>query len=324
MADLIADLAADLLAFETSRPRAMQVETGASQVGGCRAETVFRLRGTPQSDPRISWQAWVGNAIHERLATVRGSNPRYLCEQRFTYRGIPATVDSVDLEAKIVVDFKSKDSVDDFPDAPKPEWLTQVNLGAAGANAAGVEVTHVAVIVLPRAGEFTAQQFGRYPVDIALADAAVDWVEETNRIARVPDDVLDDMLDLTELRDEPPMFCARYCPYVTTCRGVPDPPQPLDDDVAAVAAEYDAARTERDRAKARMEQARGSLVGLKGQAGEWRITTSGGREKTEQVEDTDQIRDWWTFVNGDLPTVERTTRTNISLTVKRATVKGKS
>jgi len=313
MADLIADLAADLLAFEASRPRAMQVETGASQVGGCRAETVFRLRGTPQSDPRISWQAWVGNAIHERLAAVRGSDPRYLCEQRFTYRGIPATVDSVDLEAKIVVDFKSKDSVDDFPDAPKPEWLTQVNLGAAGANAAGVEVTHVAVIVLPRAGEFEAQLFGPYPVDVTLADAAVEWVEETNLLATLPDHEL----DLAPLRDEPPMFCARYCPYVTACRGVPDPLQPLDADVAAVAAEYDAARIERDRAKARMEQLRGSLVGLKGQAGEWRINTAGGREKTEQVEDTDQIRDWWKFVNGDLPTIERTTRTNISLTVKR-------
>ena len=317
MTDLIAELAADLLAFETSRPRAMQVETGASQVGGCRAETVFRLRGTPQSDPRISWQAWVGNAIHERLALVRGGNSRYLCEQRFTYKGVPATVDLVDMEAKTVVDYKSKDSADDFPAEPRPEWLTQVNLGAAGANAAGVEVTHVAVIVLPRAGEFEAQQFGPYPVDPALADAAVEWVEETNRIARVPDDVLDDMLDLTVLRDRPPMFCAQYCPYVTTCRGVPHPVQPLDAAVAAMAAEYDAARTERDRADARMKQLRGSLVGLKGQAGEWRITTAGGREKTEQVEDTDQIRDWWQFVNGDLPTIERTTRTNISLTVKR-------
>jgi len=311
--DLIADLAADLLAFETSRPRAMQVETGASQVGGCRAETVFRLRGTPQSDPRISWQAWVGNAIHERLALVRGSNPRYLCEQRFTYEGVPATVDLVDMEAKTVVDYKSKDSADDFPAEPKPEWLTQVNLGAAGANAAGVEVTHVAVIVLPRAGEHEPQMFGPYPVDIALAYAAVEWVDETNRLATLPDHEL----DLTVLRDEPPMFCARYCPYVTTCRGGPDPTQPLDAAVAAVAAEYDAARTERDRAEARMKQLRGSLVGLKGQAGEWRINTAGGREKTEQVEDTDQIRDWWKFVNGDLPTIERTTRTNVSLTVKR-------
>jgi len=311
--DLIAELAADLLAFETSRPRAMQVETGASQVGGCRAETVFRLRGTPQSDLRISWQAWVGNAIHERLALVRGSDPRYLCEQRFTYKGVPATVDLVDMEAKTVVDYKSKDSADDFPTEPRPEWLTQVNLGAAGANAAGVEVTHVAVIVLPRAGEFEPQMFGPYPVDIALAYAAVEWVDETNRLATLPDHEL----DLTVLRDEPPMFCARYCPYVTTCRGVPDPTQPLDADVATAAAEYDAARTERDRAEARMKELRGSLVGLKGQAGEWRINTSGGREKTEQVEDTDQIRDWWKFVNGDLPTVERTTRTNVSLTVKR-------
>ena len=313
MTDLIAELAADLLEFETSRPRAMQVETGASQIGGCRAETVFRLRGTPQSDPCISWEAWVGNAIHERLALVRGGNPRYLCEQRFTYRGIPATVDLVDLEAKTVIDWKTKDDPDCFPTEPEREWLTQVNLGAAGANAAGVEVTHVAVIVLPRAGEFEAQLFGPYPVDIALADAAVDWVEETNLLATLPDHEL----DLTVLRDEPPMFCARYCPYVTTCRGVPHPVQPLDAAVAAMAAEYDAARTERDRADARMKQLRGSLVGLKGQAGEWRITTAGGREKTEQVEDTDQIRDWWQFVNGDLPTIERTTRTNISLTVKR-------
>jgi len=314
MADLIADLAADLLEFETSRPRAMQVETGASQVGGCRAETVLRLRGTPQSDPRVSWQAWVGNAIHERLALVRGGDPRYLCEQRFTYKAVPATVDLVDLAAKTVVDYKSKDSADDFPAEPKPEWLTQVNLGAAGANAAGIEVTHVAVIVLPRAGEFEPQLFGPFPVDVALADAAVEWVEETNLLATLPDHEL----DLAPLRDEPPMFCARYCPYVTTCRGEPDPTQPLDADVAATAAEYDAARTERDRAEARMKQLRGSLVGLKGQAGKWRINTSGGREKIEQVEDTAQIRDWWKFVNGDLPTIERTTRTNISLTVKRA------
>ncbi len=312
MADLIADLVHDLREFEQARERSQQVETGASQVGHCRAEAVLRVRGVPESDPRLSWQAWVGNAIHERLQRVRENNPRYLTEKRLTYQGVPCTVDVIDMLAKTVIDYKSKDDADKFPDECRPEWLMQVNLGAAAANANGIEVTHVAVIVLPRAGEFEAQLFGPYPVDPAMADEGAEWVAQTDSIAADTE-----VQDLSELRDQPPMWCRSWCPHVTTCRGEPYPEQPLDDVVAEVAEDYDQARTELTKAQGRLDEARELLLGIRGTAGPWKITTSGGREKVEEVEDIDRVREWWEFIEGELPVREVRKMTPVRLTVTR-------
>ena len=62
-------VAAEMAAYDAARARSLQVETGASGIYGCRAQTLLRLSGMPASDPGVSWQALVGTAIHTLAAT---------------------------------------------------------------------------------------------------------------------------------------------------------------------------------------------------------------------------------------------------------------
>lgn len=311
--ELIRELHADLLAAEQNRPRSQQVETGASQALGCRAEAMFRLRGTPETDPRLSWEAYVGSAVHDRLDQARADDARYITETRFHYRGVPCTVDLlIDTATKTLCDYKTRNSPADFPNEPKASWLAQVNLGAMAAREAGIDVAQVAIICLPRSGGFEPELFGPYPVDPTVADQAADRVAEMDELAASDADPRD-------YRDERPAFCRSYCGFVTTCRGEPQPEQPLDESIAADAAEYDAARVERDKAQARMSEAREVLLGLSGRAGDWSITTTGGRDKTDHVEDTEQLRDLWRWLyDTEPPTREQAKTTPTRLTVKRA------
>lgn len=300
---ILTELRGQLLAFELARPRSRQREIGASQIHSCTAAAMFRLSGEPESDPRLSWPAFVGSAIHARLEqAIPGVN-----ERRFTYRGVPATVDHI--ADGLLVDYKTADRM---PDKAKDSWYGQVMVGAAGAREAGVAVGECAVICLPRSGDLDAARvYGPWLFDQSAADTAADWVARVESLAA-------DRVDPREHREQPPMFCRDFCPYVTTCRGETHPVQPLDAAVEKVAAEYVEAQAARDAAEERMADARAQLKGLSGQAGDYRITTSGGRPKAAEILDVDALTEWWRFsLDEPVPfqLVEKTTP--IRLTVKQ-------
>jgi hypothetical protein len=59
-----------LLAYDAARPRSQQAEVGMSQLGACRRQTGYMLRGTPPDEDfrESGTQAVLGTAIHEVLA----------------------------------------------------------------------------------------------------------------------------------------------------------------------------------------------------------------------------------------------------------------
>src|SRR4051812_39855921 len=90
---ILADFIGDLTAYEAASPRALQTETGASQVYGCIAEAIYRLRGTEGTE-RLSWPAVGGKALHAYIAEARAKvRDDIICEQRFVYKNVPASVD---------------------------------------------------------------------------------------------------------------------------------------------------------------------------------------------------------------------------------------
>lgn len=315
-AQLIADLERDLSRYETSvKPRALQVETGGSGLYGCIAEAMFRLRGTKPQE-RLSWDAFVGSAIHEALATTLPKvRDGLVVETRFVYKQVPFTADYLDTIKGLYLDWKTREDsesiVDLISDGPPDKWLAQVHGGAAGAREAGYDVKYVAIVMLPRSGDLSAAQvFGPYEFDQQLADEAVAWSADVDLLAA------DETADPRDHRGQPAYWCNAYCPFVIECRGN-DANVDLEE-LAVPGEAYRLAQDDRDAAIERMQSLRPMLLGAKGHAGAVTISTSQGSVKEVEIEDIDRMRALAEFVEGSVPmkTVEK--RTSSRLTVKWA------
>jgi len=303
MSDFLARLRDELLAAENARDRAQQVEAGASQTNGCRAELVMLGNGVPESDPRLGWSAWVGNAMHERFAAQLVGPGRTL-EQRFSYRGVPCTIDRHDADDESCTDWKSKGNAADIAvirkDGPKPRHIAQVHLGAAALIEAGLPVRNVRLVYVPRDGDLSDAYVWEAPFDRSLADEAAEWHEKVRALTFERSGLpVEEMVD--GLRDEPPSFCWTYCSRVTACRGPRPDTLPLDEGVADVAAEYLEAKSMQDEGEARAKKARKFLAAY-GDLTSVGLQWTGGNPLTGDELDVDALRDLWEFVNGDLPT----------------------
>lgn len=309
-ASILDDFAADITAFEVNTPRALQVETGGSQIYGCVAEAIFRLRGTQPSE-RLSWQAVVGKAIHEYAATARAKvREGAICEQRFAYRGVPCSVDYLDPEQRLLLDIKTKDDADEVEQmltgGPSDRQLAQLHLGAAAANSAGYDIAWVGLLCLPRDGELDdARVVGPFEFDQAQADAAAEWSQNVETAAADPD------VDPRDHRGQPAFWCYRFCPFVGECRGH-EPNAAADLSELAVPGEaYREAQDARDAAAERMRALRPTLLGAKGRAGRVSISTARGSVTSVDELAVDELTDLWRYVYGNdapLPskTVEKT------------------
>lgn len=292
-----------MVAHALSQPtaRGKQVATGASQIYGCRAEAVLRLNEIPATDTRVRLDAENGNAIHAWVeARLQAAFPGLLVEQRWTYRGVPATLDLPLLTERRVVDIKTKANAAKISlvrrYGPSARNRAQVHLGAAAAIAAGHEIDAVELLYLPRDGEIDDAWSWSEPFSRQVADEAADWAHATDALARERAGTeVSEMVD--GLRDEPPAFCWRFCAYASTCRGPRPAVIAVDADAERAAREYLDARTEEQAAAARAAEARRVLetyadlrpVGL-----QW----VGGSERKVQEVDLDLVR----FLLGDLPT----------------------
>lgn len=302
-------------------PRAQQVESGASQTFSCRAESLLRLTGQEPTDPRLSWQAWVGTAIHrelERIGRVNG----WVTEQKLTYRGVPCTVDALLPDHAALVDWKSAAGVSEArrkATEPSRERVGQVMLGAAAAREAGFPVDTVWLCILPRESPDLELAWWSAPFSQDAADEAADWhAEQRLRAEKV---LAGEPLDLTEIRDRPAFWCRSYCERVTACRG-PLPAEPVLEDPAVdeAAVMFLDARDTKDQAEQVMRDMRPLLEGWRGVTRSGiKVLTSGGRGKTETVEDTDALREFWASQRpfDPLPVREVESVTPVRLTVKR-------
>ncbi|TLK46597.1 hypothetical protein, partial [Glutamicibacter sp. V16R2B1] len=220
-----------LTEMEAADPRALQVETGASQAIGCRAESLFRLLGVPESDSRLRLDALIGKAAHayaeEALKKV-ADRFELLVEHRASYRGVPCTIDLGWVGAAKLIDWK-------FPRKSKISWMQkngigngyrgQIHLGGAALRAEGYDIQTVGLACLARDGEFDEAVEFVEPFDQQIADAAADRVAEERARATEMEGILDRLavdeagkavevrhaIDMWQLRDEDLFFCRSFC-----------------------------------------------------------------------------------------------------------------
>lgn len=299
--------------WDKSRPRSQQIQTGASGMFECRAANLLRLTETPESDPRLAWEAVVGTAVHAMLEAA--SPPEVLTEQRVTYRGVPCTIDRYDPAARTLVDYKTKNAAGDIAKVrrygPDRGEVAQVQIGAAALIEAGHPVDTVELLYLPRAGDLDSAWSWSAPFDRAQADAAADWsAEQDDRAEWALSTGVPAQAHLEGLRDEPERFCRSYCPWVTLCRG---PERELDvaDDpaLAEAAGVYAAGKAMEAEGKSLAESARRDLLGVSAVCGGWQVRTVGGNNRLVEEVDLDRVLADYRQWIGDPPVrvVESTT-----------------
>jgi hypothetical protein len=315
----LAKVAAEIEAWDATRPRSLQTAIGASGLYGCRAEHTLRLNEVPESDPHLSWAALVGTAIHGVAEAAAPAS--VLTEQRFTYRGVTATIDRYD--APVLVDLKTKEDAAAIAKVrktgPRREQIAQVMLGAAALQEAGYVVEQVELLFLPRVGSLEDGWSWTAVPDRAIADEAAEWAATVTADAAARAG-LSPAEQVEGLQDSDWSFCAAYCPFVTTCRGTSATPVELDALVIATAEEYLAADEAEKQAAATKKSARKFLepyadlkaAGLRWQGGGTRY------EPTEEL-DLDQVLADYKALIGEPPVRRFDREVTSARSLRRAT-----
>lgn len=270
--------------FDATRPRSMQTAVGWSEVGGCRSAIGFRLDGAFITDDTDSWAAQRGTAIHEYLEPIL-TEPGVRTEVDTLYRGIPGHADLVGPD--YLVDFKttslanSKLWADDH-DLLRPKRI-QVHGYAAGLVDAGElpEDCTVRLLVVPVDGTFADWWAYEEPFNRSLADEGADRLEW----------VRDRMAAGEQLpKDKPYAWCSTWCSFFSLCRetGQPGAEPITDPELAAAVAAYGEAGIRYSAADKEKKRLAPMIRGLRGMAGDWRIST-GEPGDDKDVPDLDAI-----------------------------------
>ena len=284
---------------DAARPRSTQAAVGWSEAGGCRAHIGYRLSGTWPSDEPDNWAAIRGTAIHDFLETVAGGEG-VLTEIDTEYRGIPGHADVVIPGAAELWDWKTTRLANSrlwrSDESALRQKRIQVNGYAAGLVDAGIlpEDCKVGLIVIPVDGTFADWWSHQEPFDRALADEGADRLDQVREMLAAGERLPKEM---------PYQWCASYCEFASICRAT-DSPQDVeeitDPELAAAVARYGEA-TKQISALYKDKDGLADLIrGLRGTAGEWRISLSRPGEP-KPVIDEDWIRADYAARGEDIP-----------------------
>ena len=284
MSDWIEQTIKKVRDHDAARPRSLQQEVGWSEVGGCRAAIGFRLDGAFATDDTDTWAAQRGTAIHEYLEPILTA-PGVRTEVDTIYRCIPGHADIVEPDA--VVDLKTTSLANSKLWAGDHSLLrpkrVQVHGYAAGLVDAGElpEDCTVRLLVIPVDGTFADWWAYEEPFDRSLADEGADRLEW----------VRDRMAAGEPLpKDKPYAWCASFCSFFSLCRetGQPEGEPITDPELAAAAARYGEINATIGPLEKEKKGLAPVIRGLRGIAGDWRVST-GEPGEDKEVPDEDAI-----------------------------------
>jgi hypothetical protein len=286
--------------FDAARPRSLQSAVGWSEVGGCRAALGFRLDGAFTTDDTDTWAAQRGTGIHEYLGPIL-DGPGVRIEVDTIYRGIPGHADIVEPDA--VDDIKTTSLANSKLWAADHSLLYPKRVQAHGYAAGLVDAGElpddctVRLLVVPVDGTFADWWAYEEPFSRALADEGADRLEDV-RARMAAGEALP--------KDKPYAWCASYCEFFSLCRetGQPEGELITDPELAAAVARYgeiNATVGPLDKEKKALAPV---IRGLRGIAGDWRVSTGGAGEDKE-VLDEDSIYAYYAAHGDDVPMTTR-------------------
>lgn len=289
MSDFLDGIIKHVRDYDASRPRSLQAEPGWSEVGGCRAYLGFRLDGAWESDETDSWGATRGTAVHKYLEAIFEGMPGFRTEVTTSYRGIPGHADLVLIDDTSVTDWKTTKLVNSrlWQSSPEVLWekRVQANGYAAGLIESGElpESALVRIAVLPVDGTFADWWCWEETFNRTIADWGADRLDRVRA-----DQAAGNHLP----KDKPYAYCREWCTFFSLCRSQDDPDaaeEITDPEYAAAIAAYGEA-TQQVTALGKEKDRLADLIrGLRGTAGEWRISMSKAGE-TKTVLDEGAVR----------------------------------
>lgn len=183
---LVAESVRDkLITIANATPRSRQDALGGSEVGQkCRRRLAYRLTGTPVVNVRDPIKPTIiGGGGHMAIAEglARIDPQRYMIEAPVIYRGIPGHVDCYDRFKRWVIDWKitgTKRLRRYRTEGVPANYVTQINIYAAGLIAAGFPVDLVAVVFIDRDGEVDDVYAWTAKPDQRIADEAINVLDQ--------------------------------------------------------------------------------------------------------------------------------------------------
>lgn len=287
--------------FDASRPRSQQAAVGWSEVGGCRAALGYRLEGAWATDETDTWAAQRGTAIHTYLEQIV-AGPGVRTEIDTEYRGIPGHADIVTDSA--VWDWKTTSLASSKLWASDHSLLRQKRVQIHGYTAGLVdagelpETATVGLIVVPVDGTFADWWSFEEPFDRSLADEGADRLDDVRARMAAGESLP---------KDKPLSWCMSWCPFLTLCRGGENAAageQINDPESAAAVARYGEINAQIRPLMKEKEGLDPMIRGLRGQAGDWRVSLSGPGEGRTAL-DEDAIRADYEARGETVPTVTK-------------------
>jgi hypothetical protein len=296
----IDDLIKQVRDYDADRPRSQQVKVGWSEVGGCRAYLGYRLADAWPTDDTDSWGAQRGTAIHEYLERITAA-PGIRVEVDTEYRGIPGHADIVGPD--FVGDFKTTSLASSRMWADSPDVMLQKRIQAHGYAAGLVDAgdlpadATVRLIVIPVDGTFADWWCYEEPFNRSLADMGADRLDEVRGLMAAGEPLP---------KDKPWNWCMSWCQFASVCRDTTPPETEVITDLELVAAvgRYGKTTQQITRLYKEKDGLAETIRGLRGTAGEWRISLSKPGEAKE-VLDEDVIRADYERRGVDLPVTEK-------------------
>jgi hypothetical protein len=275
--------------YDTARPRSLQRAVGWSEVGGCRAAIGYRLDGAFTTDDTDTWAAQRGTAIHEYLEPVI-ADPDVRTEVDTIYRGIPGHADLVGPD--YLVDLKTKTLANaklwQNDISAMRQARVQVHGYAAGLVDAGdlPADCKIRILVIPVDGTFADWWCYEETFDRALADEGADRLEDVRARLAAGEDLP---------RDKPYVFCESYCPYFSLCRDpktAHEAEQITDPELAAAVARYGEINAILNPLEKEKKGLAVMIRGLRGTAGDWKVSTGEPGEDKEVIDEDAIWRDY--------------------------------
>ena len=273
--------------WDQSRPRSTQVAVGWSEVGGCNAYLGFRLDREWATEEPDNWAAIRGTVLGDFLESLMTGEGEYT-QVTTEYRGIPGHSDII-ITADGVYDLKTTSLANSQMWRKYPGVLLQKRIQANGYAAGLVDAGKlpdpctVGLIVIPVDGKFSDWWLHEEPFARSLADEGADRLDAVKR--RMAD-------GLPLSKDMPYQWCKDWCEFFSLCRGGDDPLAEQDitnPELAALIAEYGLATAQETAAKKVKAKIAPLIRGLRGVAGDWRISL-GRPGKPGKALDEDAIR----------------------------------
>ena len=241
-------------AHQANSARSLQVEIGASELGGCRTKVWHQLNGTEKTNPNVkSLSAWMGTAIHKAYEELYADDESTSNEIKLNSRGMKGSADVIkgtDLTDLKTITKKNKDYL-----GSKQQWWQQDVYGLM-ANDSGIPIKTVGLLGVCRDGNEDDVIELVKPYDENNALEALAWLEDVKSRTEAPEPEKD------------ALFCKDFCPFFGACPGRTIDSNPdflIDDfDVTYAAKDYvelgeqiKALELKRDGAKEILQGARG-------------------------------------------------------------------